>query len=154
MATVLKVHASVALVAQGIKWRKQNQNSSANLVGISHPNIWVVVLIVAHGILLSKKLKQKRSKCARDPDWGKTRPVKLGEVESLATPRVLTNMGEFNRVLGGGVVPGSLILIGGDPGIGKSTILYKCQCSWLILGVFFMFQVRNQPNKSKCVQNV
>jgi DNA repair protein RadA/Sms len=80
---------------------------------------------VAHGILLSKKLKQRGQKCARDPDWGKTRPVKLGEVESLATPRVLTNMGEFNRVLGGGVVPGSLILIGGDPGIGKSTILLQ-----------------------------
>jgi DNA repair protein RadA/Sms len=74
---------------------------------------------------LSKKLKQRGQKCARDPDWGKTRPVKLGEVESLATPRVLTNMGEFNRVLGGGVVPGSLILIGGDPGIGKSTILLQ-----------------------------
>ncbi|GFH40619.1 DNA repair protein RadA [Lactococcus insecticola] len=55
----------------------------------------------------------------------KTRPIKLGEVESLETPRILTDMDEFNRVLGGGVVPGSMILIGGDPGIGKSTILLQ-----------------------------
>ncbi|GAA0360933.1 DNA repair protein RadA [Alkalibacterium iburiense] len=39
--------------------------------------------------------------------------------------RVLTKLGEFNRVLGGGVVPGSLVLIGGDPGIGKSTLLLQ-----------------------------
>lgn len=64
----------------------------------------------------------------------KTRPVKLGEVESLDTPRVLTDMGEFNRVLGGGVVPGSLILIGGDPGIGKSTILLQVSVQLAHLG--------------------
>lgn len=39
--------------------------------------------------------------------------------------RVKTKLGEFNRVLGGGVVPGSLVLIGGDPGIGKSTLLLQ-----------------------------
>ena len=64
----------------------------------------------------------------------KARPVKLGEVESLDTPRVLTDMGEFNRVLGGGVVPGSLILIGGDPGIGKSTILLQVSVQLAHLG--------------------
>lgn len=40
-------------------------------------------------------------------------------------PRVQTRLGELNRVLGGGVVPGSLVLIGGDPGIGKSTLLLQ-----------------------------
>ncbi len=40
-------------------------------------------------------------------------------------PRVKTKLGELNRVLGGGVVPGSLVLIGGDPGIGKSTLLLQ-----------------------------
>ncbi|MDN6120122.1 MAG: DNA repair protein RadA, partial [Lactococcus sp.] len=64
----------------------------------------------------------------------KTKPIKLGEVESLDTPRVLTEMGEFNRVLGGGVVPGSLILIGGDPGIGKSTILLQVSVQLANLG--------------------
>ena len=55
----------------------------------------------------------------------KTRPMKLAEVTSIDVNRTKTEMDEFNRVLGGGVVPGSLILIGGDPGIGKSTLLLQ-----------------------------
>jgi len=46
-------------------------------------------------------------------------------VESEEAPRIETELKELNRVLGGGVVPGSLILIGGDPGIGKSTLLLQ-----------------------------
>ena len=55
----------------------------------------------------------------------KTKPVKLNEVTSSQVARTKTDMEEFNRVLGGGVVPGSLVLIGGDPGIGKSTLLLQ-----------------------------
>lgn len=55
----------------------------------------------------------------------KTRPMKLNEVTSIDVERTKTEMEEFNRVLGGGVVPGSLVLIGGDPGIGKSTLLLQ-----------------------------
>ncbi|WP_080889737.1 DNA repair protein RadA [Streptococcus gordonii] len=55
----------------------------------------------------------------------KTRPMKLAEVTSIDVNRTKTGMDEFNRVLGGGVVPGSLVLIGGDPGIGKSTLLLQ-----------------------------
>ncbi|MDO4667607.1 MAG: DNA repair protein RadA [Streptococcus sp.] len=55
----------------------------------------------------------------------KTRPMKLTEVTSIDVERTKTEMEEFNRVLGGGVVPGSLVLIGGDPGIGKSTLLLQ-----------------------------
>ncbi|GAB2025750.1 DNA repair protein RadA [Lactovum odontotermitis] len=55
----------------------------------------------------------------------KSRPIKLGEVNREDVPRVETDLDEFNRVLGGGVVPGSLVLIGGDPGIGKSTLLLQ-----------------------------
>jgi DNA repair protein RadA/Sms len=50
------------------------------------------------------------------------RPVPLSEVEAPAVRRLRTRIGEFDRVLGGGIVPGSLVLIGGAPGIGKSTI--------------------------------
>lgn len=50
---------------------------------------------------------------------------KLTEVNVEETPRVLTDLQEFNRVLGGGVVPSSMVLIGGDPGIGKSTLLLQ-----------------------------
>jgi len=50
------------------------------------------------------------------------RPVPLAEVEAPALARFKTGIGELDRVLGGGIVPGSLVLIGGAPGIGKSTI--------------------------------
>jgi DNA repair protein RadA/Sms len=50
------------------------------------------------------------------------RPVPLGEVEAPRVERMRTGVGELDRVLGGGLVPGSLVLIGGSPGIGKSTL--------------------------------
>ncbi|RIL72314.1 DNA repair protein RadA [Staphylococcus devriesei] len=50
---------------------------------------------------------------------------KLNSIKHEATPRVQTESTEFNRVLGGGIVSGSLVLIGGDPGIGKSTLLLQ-----------------------------
>jgi DNA repair protein RadA/Sms len=49
-------------------------------------------------------------------------PVSLGDVQAPKVKRLSTGIGEFDRVLGGGVVPGSLVLIGGAPGIGKSTL--------------------------------
>ncbi|MHC5228462.1 DNA repair protein RadA [Enterococcus sp. LJL99] len=55
----------------------------------------------------------------------KTQPQKLTEIVPKKEPRVKTKLTELNRVLGGGVVPGSLVLIGGDPGIGKSTLLLQ-----------------------------
>lgn len=53
------------------------------------------------------------------------RPLKLSEIETGEEPRYDTGFGEFSRVLGGGIVPGSLVLVGGDPGIGKSTLLLQ-----------------------------
>ncbi len=53
------------------------------------------------------------------------KPVRFGEIESQDDSRTTTGINEFDRVLGGGIVPGSLILIGGDPGIGKSTLLLQ-----------------------------
>ncbi len=52
-------------------------------------------------------------------------PVKLSEITFNEEKRVHTGLTELDRVLGGGVVPGSLVLIGGDPGIGKSTLLLQ-----------------------------
>lgn len=52
-------------------------------------------------------------------------PMKLSEIEMNTEIRTQTGIGEFDRVLGGGIVKGSLILIAGDPGIGKSTILLQ-----------------------------
>lgn len=55
----------------------------------------------------------------------KQKAVPINAVEIEDEPRVRTEMQELNRVLGGGIVPGSLVLIGGDPGIGKSTLLLQ-----------------------------
>ncbi len=52
-------------------------------------------------------------------------PVSIAQVEASGAPRTPCGIGEFDRVLGGGVVAGSLVLVGGDPGIGKSTILIQ-----------------------------
>ena len=54
-----------------------------------------------------------------------TPPVRLNEVQRAEGDRIATGIGELDRVLGGGIVPGSLTLIGGDPGIGKSTLLLQ-----------------------------
>jgi DNA repair protein RadA/Sms len=49
----------------------------------------------------------------------------IGEIDESETPRLPTGIGEFDRVLGGGIVPGSAVLVGGEPGIGKSTLLLQ-----------------------------
>src|SRR5699024_5696207 len=53
------------------------------------------------------------------------RPLRMSEIQFEKEARLKTSMQELNRVLGGGIVPGSLVLIGGDPGIGKSTLLLQ-----------------------------
>ena len=56
---------------------------------------------------------------------GADKPQELSQVEKGALPRLRLGIGEVNRVLGGGLVPGSLVLVGGEPGIGKSTLLLQ-----------------------------
>ncbi|MEM7284563.1 MAG: DNA repair protein RadA, partial [Pseudomonadota bacterium] len=74
-----------------------------------------------------RELTQTRSK---SPDAGSpVKPVKLAELRRQQTPRQATGSGELDRVLGGGVVPGSVVLIGGDPGIGKSTLLLQASAT-------------------------
>lgn len=54
-----------------------------------------------------------------------SKPRKIDEVEAGSEIRIVTHDAELNRVLGGGIVPGSLVLIGGEPGIGKSTLMLQ-----------------------------
>ena len=58
-------------------------------------------------------------------DAGQSKVVSLSEVELKATDRISSKIGELDRVLGGGLVPGSAVLIGGHPGAGKSTLLLQ-----------------------------
>ena len=62
----------------------------------------------------SKQEKQRISK-----------PLKISEIDTTKNPRLDSKDSEINRVLGGGIVPGSLILLGGEPGIGKSTLMLQ-----------------------------
>lgn len=54
-----------------------------------------------------------------------SKPVRLNEITQSEISRILTDVKEFDRLMGGGIVPGSLTLIGGDPGIGKSTLMLQ-----------------------------
>ncbi|MSP64075.1 MAG: DNA repair protein RadA [Ignavibacteria bacterium] len=53
------------------------------------------------------------------------KPVSINDVQSQIDIRIFTSIGEFDRVVGGGIVTGSVVLIGGDPGIGKSTLMLQ-----------------------------
>src|SRR5919206_2411968 len=56
---------------------------------------------------------------------GRSSPRSIGDISSDAEDRIHLPIGEFARVLGGGIVPGSIVLVGGDPGIGKSTLMLQ-----------------------------
>jgi len=65
---------------------------------------------------------------------GENQPQPINAIEMIEEKRLKTDIKEFDRVLGGGLVPGSLVLIGGDPGIGKSTLLLQVFCRFSMQG--------------------
>lgn len=75
--------------------------------------------------MVAEVVALKKSQPARRGTLGESRPVRLGEIDGEGDDRLQLSIDEFARVLGGGVVPGSVVLIGGDPGIGKSTLLLQ-----------------------------
>lgn len=78
---------------------------------------------------IAEEIIQKEEKVSWKPTTSETKrvskPLKIKEIDSTQEVRMDTTDGELNRVLGGGIVPGSLILLGGEPGIGKSTLLLQ-----------------------------
>ncbi len=66
-------------------------------------------------------------------------PAPVASLSGTAEGRVLTGVGEFDRVLGGGLVPGSAVIIGGDPGIGKSTLLLQATASMAAGGASVLY---------------
>lgn len=76
---------------------------------------------------LQENIAAPEPKNARFQSWAAetTQVQKLAEVTATEVPREATGMGELDRVLGGGLVDGAVILLGGDPGIGKSTLLLQ-----------------------------
>lgn len=78
---------------------------------------------------IAEEIIQKEEKTAWKPATSEvkrvSKPLKIKEIDSAEEVRMDSTDGELNRVLGGGIVPGSLILLGGEPGIGKSTLLLQ-----------------------------
>ncbi|MBT4314573.1 MAG: DNA repair protein RadA [Candidatus Magasanikbacteria bacterium] len=71
---------------------------------------------------IEEKIASKSAETKKTLDYSPAKTQKLSDIKSEDTKRVETNISELDRVLGGGIVPGSLILLGGEPGIGKSTL--------------------------------
>ncbi|MGK2946295.1 MAG: DNA repair protein RadA [Candidatus Malihini olakiniferum] len=89
-------------------------------------NTWNTITEV-HLTTTTTPLTDRRAGYAGKHD-GIGRVKKLSDISLEALPRFSTGFNEFDRVLGGGVVPGSAILIGGNPGVGKSTLLLQTLC--------------------------
>jgi len=74
---------------------------------------------------LEEEIKPSESKRSLTNEPGTQKPERITKIVPQEEERMTVEMEEFNRVLGGGIVPGSMVLIGGDPGIGKSTLLLQ-----------------------------
>lgn len=80
----------------------------------------------AWNTMVEEKAPAKQSKSRSLLGNGmKSQPQKVSEIETADLPRIIMPSKELNRVLGGGLVPGSMVLIGGEPGIGKSTLVLQ-----------------------------
>ena len=75
--------------------------------------------------LVEEIINKSNSKTTINKKNTQNSPVLINDIENTSEKRIITPDNELNRVLGGGIVPGSLILLGGDPGIGKSTLLLQ-----------------------------
>lgn len=75
--------------------------------------------------IIQKEEKQTWKTTTTNESKRTVKPLKIAEIDSAQEIRMDSMDGELNRVLGGGIVPGSLILLGGEPGIGKSTLLLQ-----------------------------
>ena len=77
------------------------------------------------GTLVEEKVSAKQSRGVKSTRVAKSVPQKVSEIKAMNEPRIHMPSEELNRVLGGGLVAGSLVLIGGEPGIGKSTLVLQ-----------------------------
>jgi DNA repair protein RadA/Sms len=86
---------------------------------------WNSIEAAPAGLALAAPKKRKRTVGYAGTAAG---VLRLSDVDLADQPRLATGSDEFDRVLGGGLVPGSVVLVGGDPGIGKSTLLLQTLC--------------------------
>ncbi len=76
----------------------------------------------AWGTMSESKIQNQKSKINEKESYEPTKTVSLSDIQGKEVTRIRTNIGELDQVLGGGIVPGSLMLLSGEPGIGKSTL--------------------------------
>lgn len=74
---------------------------------------------------IEEKMTSRQESLAKQASRSTSRPVSINSIAPKREERFSTSIPELDRVLGGGVIPGSLVLVGGDPGIGKSTLLLQ-----------------------------
>ena len=113
-------------------WQKERKVFfSVRIADMKRQNGWGNVRFVKNGIHSQKKkvsagLSRGTTAAAKQSKTAEVVP--LSQISARDDTRMLTGMKELDRVLGGGIVSGSLVLVGGDPGIGKSTLLLQvCQ---------------------------
>jgi DNA repair protein RadA/Sms len=78
--------------------------------------------------VIGRDAQSRRSGLAGSGNGNAAKMQRLAALEAREEPRISSSIDEFDRVLGGGLVPGGVVLIGGDPGIGKSTLLLQSLC--------------------------
>jgi DNA repair protein RadA/Sms len=99
--------------------------------------------------LAEERIEPESTAARRPAKAGRSTPQALTTVEDAAEARLLTGIGELDRVLGGGVVPGSVILIGGDPGIGKSTLVLQALAALAAHGTVLYVSGEESPQQIK-----
>lgn len=138
-------------------WQKQQrQFMYVRNVGTNLPNGMAVALSAVNGILFRKKCSQAPAKApSASVPLGSVAPagynpndiMKLEDVDSNDEVRYHTGISELDRVLGGGIVRGSLVLLGGDPGIGKSTLRFRFASILAKNKKFFMYRERKAAHR-------
>ncbi len=84
---------------------------------------------------------------------GRSVPRSIGDISSDAEDRIHLPIGEFARVLGGGIVPGSIVLVSGDPGIGKSTLMAQMAMEMAAKKRVLYVSGEESERRSKCVRH-
>src|SRR5947199_1991520 len=92
-----------------------------------------------NSLVEERVVKTKKGQGGNEFRSREAQAVAYNEIESQDDKRISSGVTEFDRVLGGGIVPGTLVLLGGDPGIGKSTLLLQVADKLVGTGVTVLY---------------